>query len=143
MDRNNIALISIGSNMGNREHFMEQAILELHLHPEIRVLEQSVIMETEALEVTSQPDFLNAVIKISTSLSPLMLLETTQSIENKLGRVRRFDKGPREIDLDILTYGNVSLQTEKLTLPHHSLFTRPFVRKLIETLAFSYYRTGS
>ena len=122
---------------------MDQAILELYLHPEIHVLEQSIIMETEALELTDQPPFLNAVLKISTSLAPLLLLETTQAIENKLGRVRRTDKGPREIDLDILTYGNISIQSQDLTLPHHSLFTRPFIRELIDTLTHSFYRTGS
>lgn len=117
--------------MGNKEHFVRQAFLELSLHPEITLLKESEILQTEALEFTDQPDFFNAIAKIRTSLLPYDLLQTLQSIENKLGRIRRFDKGPREIDLDILTYENLVLDMDDLALPHHSLFTRPFIREIL------------
>ncbi|MCE9499305.1 MAG: 2-amino-4-hydroxy-6-hydroxymethyldihydropteridine diphosphokinase [Leptospira sp.] len=131
MSSNNICFISIGSNIGNKEHYIEQAKFELSIHPGIGILKESVNLFTKALEITNQPDFLNTVIKIRTSLSENDLLETLQGIEFKLGRIRRYDKGPREIDLDILTYGNRVQQSKNLHLPHHSLFTRPFIRKLI------------
>ena len=121
MSRPEISFIAFGSNMGNREHFIEQALLELSLHPEIIILKQSSIFETEALEVTSQPDFLNGIVKIRTSLLPLDLLITLQGIELKTGRIKRYDKGPREIDLDILTYENYIMDSEYLKIPHHSL----------------------
>lgn len=125
------SLISIGSNVGRREIHLQKAISEISYIPQTEILKQSEIINTKALEVTSQPDFLNVIIKILTKLQPYELLETLQNIEVKIGRIRRFDKGPREIDIDILTYSDRIIYTKKLIIPHSSLYTRPFIKELI------------
>ena len=134
MPHNNECLVSLGSNIGNRKHYLEQAILLISLHPEIHIEKKSLLIETSPLEVTNQPNFLNSILKIRTHLSPDCLLEIFQGIEFKIGRIKRFEKGPREIDIDILAYSNIRLNTKALTLPHHSLFTRPFIRELIKEI---------
>ncbi|MBK8396455.1 MAG: 2-amino-4-hydroxy-6-hydroxymethyldihydropteridine diphosphokinase [Leptospiraceae bacterium] len=126
-------LISIGSNLGDRLKYIELAIMEIKNIPTL-ILGKSNIIETKALEVLDQPDFLNCVIKIETTLEPIQLLDTLQQIERTIGRIKRFNKGPREIDLDILSYGNLVLSTERLNLPHHSIQSRPFIKELIENL---------
>ena len=80
--------------------------------------------------------FLNQVLKIHVSPSFTLpcLLETMLGIEDKLGRKRRSWKGPREIDIDILTYEAVVMETDFLSLPHHSLFTRPFMRQILKEM---------
>jgi 2-amino-4-hydroxy-6-hydroxymethyldihydropteridine diphosphokinase len=127
------SLISIGSNLGDRLFYVESAILEIEKIP-TRILEKSRILETKALEVTDQPDFLNCILLIETALPALELLDQLQLIESKLGRIKRFDKGPREIDLDILTYDALVMNNERLTLPHHSIDSRPFIKALMTLL---------
>lgn len=131
MALNRECLVSLGSNIGNREHYMEQAKLLISLHPEIQIEKESSFKETKPLEVTNQPYFINSVLKIRTHLSPQCLLEIFQGIELKVGRIRRYEKGPREIDIDLLTYSGLRLDSENLTIPHPSLFSRPFIRDLI------------
>lgn len=127
------SLISIGSNLGERQKYIESAIEEIEKIP-CRILAKSKILETKALDVTDQPDFLNCIIEIETTLEPLILLEKLQQIEIKLGRIKRYNKGPREIDLDILTYNDLVMANDKLTLPHHSIQTRPFIKELMSEL---------
>lgn len=127
------SLISIGSNLGERQKYIESAIEEIKKIPS-RILAKSKILETKALDVTDQPDFLNCIIEIETALEPLLLLETLQQIEIKIGRIKRYNKGPREIDLDILTYDELVMANDKLTLPHHSIKTRPFIKELMSEL---------
>jgi len=130
------AYLSLGSNIIPREHYLEQALLELKRLSQINILKVSRVLETKALENENQPDFLNQVVKIyiSDSFTLPNFLETLQSIERKLGRINRTWKGPREIDIDILSYEGVEMTTDHLTLPHHSLYTRPFIRKLLEEM---------
>lgn len=120
--------------MGNKIHYINQAKLLISLHPEIQIVKESSVIETKPLEVINQPDFLNSVMKIRTCLSPECLLEVFQGIEFSIGRIKRYDKGPREIDIDLLYYTNIRMNTCILTLPHHSLFTRPFIRELINEI---------
>lgn len=129
----NIAYLSLGSNIGDRYHFMEQAAWEISTLPEVQIIKSSRILETAPLENTNQPYFLNQVLKIyvSTSFTVPCLLDSLQSIEDKLGRKRRSWKGPREIDIDILSYEEIVMNTEFITLPHHSLYTRPFIKELL------------
>lgn len=125
--------------MGDRVHYLEQAVWEISTLPEIRIISKSQQLDTAPLENTNQPMFLNQVLKvhISHSLTLPCLLETLLGIEEKLGRKRRSWKGPREIDIDILTYEAVEMETEFLSLPHHSLFTRPFIRQLLSEMGES------
>ncbi len=124
------SLISIGSNLGNRLQYIESAILEIEKIP-IRILAKSSILETKALDVIDQPNFLNCIVEVETNLEPLELLGVLQLIESKLGRIKRYDKGPREIDLDILTYDELVITNERLTLPHHSIESRPFIKEIL------------
>jgi 2-amino-4-hydroxy-6-hydroxymethyldihydropteridine diphosphokinase len=128
------SLLSIGSNVGNREDYIQNAISQIEQIPEIKILQTSPIIETKAIIIEDQPDFLNMVILISTNLSPLQLLHTTQSIEKKIGRVFRYSKGPREIDIDILTYSQQVIQTQELTIPHPGLLDRKFLHQLLDSM---------
>ena len=78
-------------------------------------------------QIKVQPDFINAVAEVSTQLSPQELLEALLHIENAVGRQRTFSNAPRELDLDLLLYGDVEIQTKTLTLPHPRMFQRAFV----------------
>ncbi|MBK7057450.1 MAG: 2-amino-4-hydroxy-6-hydroxymethyldihydropteridine diphosphokinase [Leptospiraceae bacterium] len=127
------SLISIGSNLGDRLQYIQQSIIEVESIP-TKIIAKSRILETKALEITDQPDFLNCILLIETNLSPLALLDQLQLIESKLRRIKRYDKGPREIDLDILTYDELVITNERLTLPHHSIETRPFIKELMAGL---------
>lgn len=127
------AILSIGSNLGDRLKYIQDSIEEIKKIPS-KIISQSRILETKALEITNQPDFLNCVILIETMLSPINLLNELQQIEIKLGRIKRYDKGPREIDLDILTYDELVMANDRLTLPHHSIQTRPFIKELMRDL---------
>ncbi len=127
MKYSSIAFLSLGSNLGDRFHYLEQAIWEISLLPAVKILSQSKPLETLPLENTNQPSFLNQIVKI----------RVIQSIEQKLGRQHRSWKGPREIDIDILAYESVVMNTDFLTLPHHSLFTRPFIKQILNEMGES------
>ncbi|AYV56260.1 2-amino-4-hydroxy-6-hydroxymethyldihydropteridine diphosphokinase [Leptospira kmetyi] len=128
------AFLSLGSNLGNRAEFLKIAVRKLKNTIGIEVIKESEPMNTLALEVTDQPDFLNQILKIETTFNPEELLEVALRIEKEMGRVREIEKGPREIDIDILTYDIVTMHTKGLHLPHHSLFTRPFIRDILESI---------
>lgn len=124
---NNIAYVSLGTNMGDRLEYLREAVQALHQHEAITVEDASSIYETEPVGYTEQANFLNTVIKISTSLSPQALLEVTQSVELQLGRKREIKWGPRTIDLDILLYNEENMETETLIIPHPRMHERAFV----------------
>lgn len=126
-----IAYVALGSNLGDREGNLRRA-LELMLQEGIHVAAVSKFMESEPYGVTDQPKFINAVARVETDIEPLALLETILGIENIMGRVRRRHWGERNIDLDLLIYDDVRMQTEKLTLPHPDMLNRDFVMKPLE-----------
>jgi len=126
-----IAYVALGSNLGDREDNLRRA-LELMPQQGIQVAAVSKFMESEPYGVTDQPKFINAVARVETDLEPLALLETILGIENIMGRVRRRHWGERNIDLDLLMYDDVRMQTEKLTLPHPDMLNRDFVMKPLE-----------
>lgn len=129
------AFLSLGTNLGNREYFLQQAREYLHNPPNIYILKESKILNTPAMDFQDQPDFLNQVLEVETIFKPLELLDFIQDVEKKIGRVRRFDKGPREIDIDILLYGEEEWNTSRLTIPHHSIQSRPFIEKLLVSIS--------
>ncbi|WP_374723869.1 2-amino-4-hydroxy-6-hydroxymethyldihydropteridine diphosphokinase [Calidifontibacillus erzurumensis] len=124
---NNIAFIGLGTNEGNREKFLKEAIQMLAAHRCISIVDYSSIYETEPVGYTEQPLFLNMVVKIATSLTALELLDSIQKIENDLGRKRNIRWGPRTIDLDILLYNKENIKSERLIVPHPRMFERSFV----------------
>src|SRR5690348_13634604 len=117
--------LSLGSNLGNREQNLEQAIAALE-REHIRVKARSSIYETEPRDVRDQPWFLNMVIECETEYFPLQLLAVLQRIEREMGRVRRgaAPRGPRLIDIDILLFGTVNIKTAKLEIPHPRMLER-------------------
>lgn len=121
------AYVGLGSNLGDRESFLQQAISKLDDHPNISVIASSNIFETEPVGYLNQNSFLNMVIHLSTSLEPEQLLNTLMAIEKELGRTREIRWGPRTIDLDLLLYGRESINTPTLTVPHPRMTERAFV----------------
>lgn len=118
--------LSLGSNVGDREANLSMAKEEL-LSLKIEIVQASSLYETAPFGRTDQPDFLNQVLKIRTSLEPLKLLFFTKNIEGKLGRVRREKWGPREIDIDILFYNILVVNLPDLTVPHPGIPNRRFI----------------
>jgi 2-amino-4-hydroxy-6-hydroxymethyldihydropteridine diphosphokinase len=121
--------LSLGSNIGAREEHLDAALAALE-RERVHVLARSSIYETEPQDVVQQPWFLNMVVECETSRFPLQLLALLLSVERKLGRVRNAGlprRGPRVIDLDILLFGNVVMETPQLTIPHPRMLERRFV----------------
>jgi 2-amino-4-hydroxy-6-hydroxymethyldihydropteridine diphosphokinase len=125
--------LALGSNMGDRLKILKAAIRALP--PAIRPLARSLIYETTPWGYTDQPDFLNQVVLAETNLSPQGLLARLKLIEANLGRRPNFRYGPRLIDLDILFYDDLVLQTPELTIPHPRLAERAFVLVPLADLA--------
>jgi len=128
--------LSLGSNVGNREEQIGQAVAAL-VSENIRVQIRSSLYETEPQDVVDQPWFLNAVLCCEASSFPIQLLQILQRIERDLGRVRagRIRRGPRAIDIDILLYGNTIMETPRLTIPHPRMLQRRFVLEPIVEIA--------
>ena len=127
----NIVFISLGSNIGDKENYLLQARNKLNQLPNTKLKKCSQIINTKAMDYTDQDDFLNQVVELYTELTPNELLHELKIIEKDLGRIFRFDKGPREIDLDILLYNDSIVNTEYLNIPHHSIQSRPFIKELL------------
>ena len=125
--------LGIGGNLGDRRATMRLAVAEIRaVVDDVRV---SSMYETAAWGVTDQPSFLNAVVRGSTELSPLELLDAMQAIENQLGRVRTQHWGPRAIDIDILLYGSDVIDVPRLKVPHPYMAQRGFVLRPLADLA--------
>ena len=127
-----VAFVGLGSNLGDREEHLRRAIEALKAIPDLDSVVLSSILETDPLGGPAQGDYLNAVVRCETSLTPQDLLQELLQIEQQLGRTREVVNGPRTIDLDLLMYGQVHLQETDLQLPHPRLQDRRFV---IEPLA--------
>lgn len=122
-----VAYIGFGSNIGDRLSHIQNAINTLSKTEGITLQKISSIYKTDPVGYEAQAQFLNGVAAIQTSLSPLSLLYTLKDIETVIGRKHRIRWGPREIDLDILIYGDLCVQTEKLIIPHPEMHLRGFV----------------
>ncbi|MBI3318191.1 MAG: 2-amino-4-hydroxy-6-hydroxymethyldihydropteridine diphosphokinase [Candidatus Omnitrophica bacterium] len=122
------ALIGLGSNLGDRETLLQQALEEIRRVPRTKLLKVSRLVETEPVGGPPQGKYLNGVAKLSTELPPEELLAALQGIERRLGRpMNRPRWGPRVIDLDLLSYDEAVLQTPSLILPHPKMQERLFV----------------
>jgi 2-amino-4-hydroxy-6-hydroxymethyldihydropteridine diphosphokinase len=122
-----LAYIGLGANVGDRAAFLSQALALLEIPGKLEVLRRAGFYETEPVGNEDQPWFLNTVAEIDTVLSPHLLLAHTQWIERRMGRLQREPWGPREIDLDILLFGDQILDTVELKIPHPELHRRRFV----------------
>ncbi|UVI30390.1 2-amino-4-hydroxy-6-hydroxymethyldihydropteridine diphosphokinase [Paenibacillus spongiae] len=121
------AYIALGSNMGDREQMLRQALLALQEHASINVLRVSKVYETDPVGYTDQSAFLNMAALLETTLAPMPLLRAMLQIEQQLGRKREVRFGPRTIDLDVLLYEDVRSDEEELILPHPRMMERAFV----------------
>ena len=122
-----LAYVGLGSNLGDRRGLIREALKRLSRIDGVRVLKRSRIIETDPVGNTEQPKFLNAVAEVETRLEPKPLLRRLRAVERELGRVRHERWGPRTIDLDLLLWGDRSMATPRLTLPHPRLAERRFV----------------
>ena len=142
------AYIALGSNLGDRFAMIEQACNQMEAGGKIQITRTSSLFVSKPMYVLDQDDFLNGVCEVSsqrepaivhsrlqiqTTLPPLQLLDELQAIENSMGRVKVIDKGPRNIDLDILLYDRERLTHPRLQVPHPLMLERKFVlRPLVQ-----------
>ena len=121
------AFLGLGSNLGDRVATLQAAVELLSAEPEIEVVSSSRVWESDPLGGPTQPDFLNAVLRIETSLTPRDLLLVCHQVEAELGRVRDVRWGPRTVDVDLLLYGVEVVDEPELTVPHPRMNERAFV----------------
>jgi 2-amino-4-hydroxy-6-hydroxymethyldihydropteridine diphosphokinase len=122
-----VAFLGLGSNIGEREALLIDALRQLHNHPDIQITKRSAMYETDPVGYTDQPPFLNMACRIETTLSSNALLEQVLRVERGLGRERLIRWGPRTIDIDVLLYDNLHITTPTLTVPHPRIMERAFV----------------
>ena len=120
-------VISLGSNLGDRQGLIHSALDALRELPDSEVSKVSSLYETAPVGKTDQPCFLNAVLKLRTGLTARDLWRHMQRIERELGRLRKERWGPRTIDLDLVLYGNQVIEEKDLTVPHPRYRERAFV----------------
>lgn len=119
--------IALGSNMGDKQDYLNDAIKKLKSDDDIIVCEVSQFITTEPYGYVEQDDFLNAVAHIRTLYTPYELLHCLHEFENLAGRKRTVHWGPRTLDLDILLYDDIILDSPQLTIPHRDMLNRDFV----------------
>jgi 2-amino-4-hydroxy-6-hydroxymethyldihydropteridine diphosphokinase len=128
-----LVYLSLGSNIGDRETHLREAIRRLESTGKQRSV--SSIYETEPVEFTDQPQFLNCAVALETSSTPEQLMQKLLEIERAMGRQRLQKKGPRTIDLDILLFGDEVVDTPGLKIPHPNMQHRRFVLEPLAEIA--------
>ena len=124
------AVVSLGSNLAPREEYLAKAIAALSALPQTQFAKASSVIETEPVDVPeafAALKFLNQVAVFETTLEPLDFSRRMHAIEDALGRVRTVRNGPRTIDIDLIDFGGVRMNTSELTLPHPRAHLRDFV----------------
>lgn len=120
--------LALGSNLADPLHQVRSALDALAAIPQSRLIACSSLYRTPPYGPPDQPDYLNAAVALDTELSPEALLDHTQRIELEQGRVRKDHRwGPRTLDLDIMLFGNLTLATTRLTVPHYDMHNRAFM----------------
>lgn len=132
------AYLGVGSNMGDKKHYIQEAVEALKSHPLTVVNGISDLIETEPYGGVVQDNFLNGVIEIETLLSPMELLDMLHEIEGAAGRVREVRWGPRTLDLDIIFYDKIVCEGDALIIPHQDMENRRFVLEPLKMLAPNY-----
>ncbi len=123
-----LVILSLGSNLGDREENLASAITLLGTYHQITNIKGASFYESEPLYNTNQPKFLNTIISCDSTMTPFEFLDIIKYIESSLGRpIERNKNEPRIIDIDILCYGNSYIETVELTIPHPQLMFRKFV----------------
>ncbi|MBL1352657.1 MAG: 2-amino-4-hydroxy-6-hydroxymethyldihydropteridine diphosphokinase [Zetaproteobacteria bacterium] len=119
--------LALGGNIGNVLHAFQTVRKSLEKHPSCHILTSSLLYQTPPMGPEGQADYLNAALHLETSLSPIDLLDVLQHLEQQHGRVRHEHWGARTIDLDIIAYDDISMDSERLILPHQHMHCRQFV----------------
>ncbi len=132
--------IGLGSNLNHPQLQLNSAIENLKEIKESQLLNISDFYQSEPMGPQEQPDYINAVVEMSTALTAEQLLHELQEIENKQGRVREQRWGARTLDLDILLFGNEIINTEYLTVPHYGISERNFVLYPLSDLVDSTFK---
>lgn len=130
-----VAYIGLGSNMGDKEGYLNFAINKLNESPYCDVIKVSEYIATAPVGGVEQEDFINACAEVVTVLPPYEFLSLLNEIEAEAGRTREIHWGPRTLDLDLLLYGDGVISTEKLTVPHIEMAKREFVLKPLAQIA--------
>jgi 2-amino-4-hydroxy-6-hydroxymethyldihydropteridine diphosphokinase len=120
------AFIGLGANVGDAQATVKAAIAQIAALPQTRLLRQSSLYKTAPVDAGGD-DYMNAVVAVSTALAPLELLHALQGLEQHAGRQRPYRNAPRTLDLDILLYGDLAIDTLELTIPHPRMGGRAFV----------------
>jgi len=128
------AYIGLGANLGDAQATLRTVLEQLRHTTGIRHCVASHFYRTAPVDATG-PDYINAVAALDTTLAPLDLLDVLQALENQHGRQRPYQNAPRTLDLDLLLYGNTTLDTARLTLPHPRMHQRAFVLAPLSELA--------
>lgn len=128
-----LVYLSLGSNIGDRETHLRDAIARLGAAGQ--VLSASSFYETEPVEVADQAWFLNCAVALETTKTPEQLIGALLEIEQKMGRQRTQEKGPRVIDIDILLFGDAVVNSPDLTIPHPAMHRRRFVLEPLAEIA--------
>jgi 2-amino-4-hydroxy-6-hydroxymethyldihydropteridine diphosphokinase len=129
------AWLGLGANIGDPPAQVHEAVARLDAHPDIAVTAQSSMLITKPWGKTDQPDFSNMVVEVETGLAPVELLDACLDIEREMGRVRDIRWGPRRIDIDIVAYERLELDTQRLHLPHRHAHERDFVLDPLREIA--------
>ena len=129
----NLVYLSLGSNMGDREAHLHDAIARLRT--EGGIVSVSSFYETEPVEFTNQGWFLNCAVALETTETPVVLMAAILQIEHEMGRQRLQTKGPRIIDIDILLFADKIVDSAKLTVPHPAMQERRFVLEPLAEIA--------
>lgn len=127
-------LIGVGTNMGFREKNLQEVVEAFKRVPDVSVVSGSSIYETAPIGYDDQQDFYNGVLLLETQLSPLAILGVCLGIEASMGRKRQIQNGPRVIDIDVLVYESVRMDTRELTIPHPRMLERRFVLQPMKEL---------
>jgi 2-amino-4-hydroxy-6-hydroxymethyldihydropteridine diphosphokinase len=140
-----VVFLGLGSNLGSRRENIHQA-LNLLQEQGVSIQKVSTFIETAPVDVPPEPpqaEYINAVAKVITDLSPQELLKTCLMIEAELGRVRTLRHGPRLIDIDILLYDDLKIDTPELIVPHPRMYERDFVMRPLREIAPELTSAGS
>ncbi|KPL07622.1 hypothetical protein AMJ86_03765 [bacterium SM23_57] len=141
--KNSRVFIGLGSNLGNREEHIYNALRLMHYLPTINVVGTSPIYETEPIGVEGHPDYLNMTAEIITTLQPEELLHALQSLEAELGRYSHGNLEPRTIDLDILIFGDQVVDADFLTIPHPRITERRYVLRTLLDIDANLHHPGT
>lgn len=120
----NITYIGLGSNLGDSRQILADAVQKLAT---LGAVQTSKLYQSPPMGPQDQPNYLNAVVRLETELEPLALLDELQRFEQESGRVRLRHWGERTLDLDLLIYGDATIENERLTVPHVGVLERDFV----------------